>query len=1010
MKKLDKSTLSPVSHRRQYVDFRVVVYRLNIPKTFGGRSTDISINGVPRAMNDILGVDFGDYLYQLIQQQLNTKDDPTVFNKFLKSVYDNLAIFLGTETSPSYVDDLSTLGIFQEIDITPLVTRVESSLSVENPNQCTITALDPAYADFSSLNVSKQRTNAGAFIPKNMSALTPFDDLINFQFKEFDLVRVFVYSRFEQKPSNYISKIGSTFKQSNITPVANVPDYAMKPAFTGLVNTIAQRSRTNSISTLVVNCLGVSRMLMQSVAIFSHALANQVQASASEISILSNQFSVFANDFTQQSGDDIAASIFRAYFHPAFVKDANDSYAAAVPSLATLLRAMFTQPNTVAPNQAVQSSGGSPGYNMIPMLPTIVLLHLLKLKYREPFLTIDDRLDSFNDYVTSKSPLPMAQIAQRGKMDSILNPYLLRFRDTFATYSSDYKSPMEVFADVKDATYMEFFEDRTGQFHLRFPRYNLGDIVHSFDSNEITESTYIRDDSAVNSATVAQPMFPIYGATSDVPPPVFIDKFSVLRYGFRKPNTIENPNNTDDDFCSAFAKFFRDYTAGKTSRRAQIEKVGDVSLNVGEMVLFHPARKEGTSDHINSMTTSVFAGYVVEIHETIDVSGEYIQHLDLDFVRRAGVIGGEGSDPQYTINGTMWDMLDLYGSNGTVSFSDIRSEYPLSPGSGDILPNVLPSDWFINIKVASGLVSKAEFMSIADPVDLAVITSQHQSSQDAHNKALLNTGGNKPLSSSVISASIKSLNQQIADQTKILAIAKQKAIVYGQIQAAVQEGENTIKSAIPSGGRFGAHTFNRSMFVDVSNSIGGAASTASLNITKPGSSVNVGINTATGVTQTTVPLQFNNSSISEFSLGSLLANIDGLVGNNFEARYRTIFVPNNINAPVTNQDIAEALDLLDTMDKELTIAISQLNTTVTSDTKIAELQSEIAKQNDAMSSSKQSESSSASATALAGAPTQGTVMINATVPGNNLDTSSANSVSISQGTSTQTVQPENTVN
>lgn len=763
----DKQAAFPVKHQRQYVDFRVVVYRLRIPGnvTVGGRTV---------AINDILAADFADRFYQEISNELNKSSgngnsDP-VFLPFLDAVYGNIYSALMNGSVPRTPSQLAVPGsdgnaVFQILDITPLVETVDTELDIEQPNRCTITMLDPREADFKQLELSRYQKVAP------VANVIDIAKLRGFVFSEFDLVRVFVSTDFDKRAADRIADLETKMTKLGY-PSGSGKTFFMRPAFTGLVVDIAEHNAVGNVAMITANCLGIKRAFTQSVTTYSDATASVVTAATPELGVLDDKFTTFLNSFTDMKANDMVKKIFDEYFITSFLSASpGDDPAIAVPSISNIVARMKTSKNF---------GGIQINSNLIPMLPTVILLHLLKLQYRETILQFDDRLKGPLETVTGSlsadvAPAPINGSAPAVDLDKQLEPYLFRVRDTFANFDTSYISAEEVFQVLRDTTYMEMFEDRTGTFHFRFPRYNQAEVRHEIGLDQTMSSDFKRDDSAVYSCNVTQRMMPGGGGPDLIDGRVFVDKISILRYGFRRPQTIENPNTTNELFAQALSKFVRDYRAGREARTAMIDKLGDPTIDVGQMVLFHhgrPARANPAVGRKDSTIFRTYAGYVVNISESLSVSGTYTQTLRLAFVREASIhdtSGFVGPVSPVAVHGTPWDAAEL----ATLTSSD---NWKTKSTLDTETTGTTVEDYLSLLNAGRSSYIPSAYRYVSSSLDLAKESAKKDNINGAAaNKALLYKNGKPTGSAKDFDAALNAVIAQIKERVNVLGDWLEKA-------------------------------------------------------------------------------------------------------------------------------------------------------------------------------------------------------------------------------------------
>ena len=718
--------MSPL-HRQQYVDFRVVVYRLNV----SGQSSVVGPNG-PLNFSTIFNTDFGDDVYSDLSLLLTSGGTNGNFQKFLNEYYAAIEEVLSGAGADAV--DLQNAGLYQEIDITPLVSSATNHIGLYDINHCSLSMLDASLASFTGTELDRYRHKKPLL-----------SELQGFRLREFDLVRVFAYSGVDESQDDKLAALAKRFAGSLGSR------FIMSPVFTGLVNKIVRGNDVGGTAYMKADLLGVERIFAQSTTVVNQATADQIVAALPTIPALQNAFSALDPRFAGMGADAVIIDIFSMYLAPSFLISADGSVQLGVPDVSYLFK-----------HKMFNSAGAA---KLIPMIPTIILLHILKKKYGEPFLMFDDRVEPTTVDVSGSGALTVA--TESVSKDAMLTPYLLRVRKSFALYSGQYEPASGIFDTIKQTTYMEFFEDRTGEFHFRFPRYNTVNCMAYIDPDDVISASHEKSDSAIFTAEMAQLQAPFAGSLQ-VPPLLYVDKLSVLKFGLRKPQTVENPNATTPDFASALAEFSRDYHSMKDSRTAHVTKLGDTSLNVGQMALFKIKRDSGTSSSPASGSSEsgddVLAGYITTIDETLSVGGSYTQTLGLSFVRPAAQATGK-----FIVKGTgtAWDIVNNMPEQIAQRLASRL------PGPSDIAKfQTSPADtssFLYDLNYTHRSMTGAIFRQILTPLNLADLSASFPGMKAAAELEAFGTGKPVQNTKAHIAAALKAKNAVVVSAKKDIA-------------------------------------------------------------------------------------------------------------------------------------------------------------------------------------------------------------------------------------------------
>ena len=652
-------------NQESFSTFKVILYRLNIPGKLPKDLTKVWTENSEYDINSLFNkTDYADAPYRAASDAIDEGDGCTLFNKVLDAINASIAEQLEDE----FINSLrgapgdapaveSGSPFFDEIDVTPLVLSVNTELSIDGINSATIRMVDPVLNEFSVDEYNKylynSRNTPFEFLNKNRLDVSGLvDQLKSLRFMEFDLIRIFAYSGVVP-PDQYRNVLYGKLirgipvmesKAKELATEAAIRDamkYYLRPMFTGVISSPCRSNSAGSSPTIDLNCMGIQRVFSQSVVIGSQAMMNVVANNTPSLPDIGSDVNVWETRYTNMSAYDIILDLFSHYLSVRGVslgdaeKDDVKKNIVLIPDLAEVCKQLW---KTVLIN-------GKEVSLLIPFVQLMVLLHIIKTRYNEFFLSFDDKLPTeINEYVRMKNAAPTAVKAELKQY--ALHPYLLTLRDTFSLYDASYMSACDLFGAIKETTFMEMFEDRSGQFHHRAPRYNLACSLHNIQPKNIISVRNVIDDSSNYTSITVHKMGDLIGPYL-VSGYTYSDRLSILRYGFRKPQVINNPNCTNSDFAAYLPKFMREYGAMKGSRRAEVTIIGDVSIDIGEMVIFRISDKAE-----DWMSKEIYVGYVMGISESMPVDGMYTQKLSLGFVRNAPILINRGSK---NLLGTMWD-------------------------------------------------------------------------------------------------------------------------------------------------------------------------------------------------------------------------------------------------------------------------------------------------------------------------------------------------------------------
>ena len=662
--------------RRQFTGFRVIVYRLRFPDS----ATVLDNDADKMFSSDFWHSSYDGYVNSIEGGKKSATQFISDTNKNISLMIKAGLVAEGTATvgtamksgqpvpTTSYSHPFSSgkNQAFQQIEITPIVTQVDIVNNLEDANTCSISIVDPSVVHLVEGSISSWVAQN----PLNSSISGDIlKDLKGFQFHEFDLIRVYGYSSTEKSLTDKVAEL----KNAKIDATM-----ALAPAFTGLLVSSSRSVQPDSMPTISASCMGIMRVFVQSVTVATDATMNVVAEEEPRITTLADSFSVFGSKFQTYTSDQSFEFLIRQYLHPLYIRnpslrqysadDAGGTKMTFAPVLGVPDLRKFMHPDDLVELKIDPQDGAglvcdtygkdsesadkyAPGTTsdagyvskLVPFLPTCVLLHILKTLRREPIAVFDDRLDGdvlVTQGVGSDRSAGTPRIVKNSDSDyGSLKPYLEMIRTNYEGFDSSYMSPASLFGEIRSKTYLEIFEDRTGAFHFRIPRYNQSRthvIVNPEDA--ISVSVNLSDSSEYN-AVVVKKSIVFNGASGDIPGDVYLDRLSIMRYGFRMPQIEDNPNAVSLVFAKSLSRFLRGYVQGKSARTATITKLFDPTINVGDVVYFTYGPSFGykikTASLNSSVQDSMLVGYISSISESLTANGGFTQTLNLSFVRPA---------------------------------------------------------------------------------------------------------------------------------------------------------------------------------------------------------------------------------------------------------------------------------------------------------------------------------------------------------------------------------------
>ena len=730
MSEVFDAQLTGTRNETLYTSYRVVIYRPIIDGSFS------DANGKLFPLNDILIKDPSDTGYMLLSKRMS--NDKVFFNSFLK----NLCINIQANVSKD--------AILEEIDITPIVSKLDISLNIEGINTCNIVSIDPKIIVLDKNNLDRFLENNEWYGQLN-SKNSLKEKILSFKFREFDIVRIYTYANKDQSVAERMEYLlqnsDSIWKQKNKVAIEkrdkliklraepifydytlidsqiealtgeinanekpaenSIREIAFDVAFTGVVSSMMRTNSVDNTSNISVQCLGLSRYLTQTSLILNQTAANSLALGLGDfVKVLSTDGSPFnwqASEFSGKNVLDIIVYIMGLVFHPSEIGSDIDGASNAGVGVASILY--------VASLLNSYTKDGEVHWPVIQFLPNLITLHALKEKFKEPIYFSDDAYTSkevfADDYrgMRERSPSDWFKETQ-------LKTYLLMIRDSYENiYDPTFVSPLGIFEDTRRNSFLEFFEDRSGTFRYRMPRYNKVNLDSYCGPYDTTSAQIISSDSNNFCIVQSRPMVPTLGALREISPRVFADKLSAFRYGLRATPPMENPNATSVTMAKIIAEFTRYYEIGRNSRTAIITKLADPSINIGDLIGFRLSYEGMDGDFLkNEYINDCYVGYVQSIREDISVDGAYHQTLTLTHVREAGLKYGTGRIYDYLMPVYLSKKFAKLDSSGGV-LNQICSKFI----SGNNY-SVLGQNDFVNC--SNNIGYQARFSRFADMFDL----------------------------------------------------------------------------------------------------------------------------------------------------------------------------------------------------------------------------------------------------------------------------------------------------
>jgi hypothetical protein len=768
---------SSSQHQSQHIGYRIFIHRLNldgysVPAPYGST--------IP--LSSVMKMDFADHNYPEISDWFNKQENFQELLRTLKQAVDE-----GLAKGPAFISKGS--GLLKTIDISPLVTSYAVELHVDSENSATINMVDMAFQDSSRNHIKNwaaqvPQTSDGSSSAFDVSSADILSSLTGLSIREFDLVRIMAYSAFSKDsagiPNENRIDLASRLEWFSNSDTTLDPYYAMTPQFTGVVSSVTRTAALGGTPSIAIHCLGMSRIFTQSVVVADQAIANVFSgpAGAPELGEALGHMNTLGNVFQGKTSESAFQKLISDYLHPKYVKEnVGAEEPTVVLGIPTIEQSYW---DDLMANKVVTKPAGT--LSLIPFMPLAVLYHILKSLRAEPIVVMDDYLDKKTNFAGDSPERTPSSYSDN------LSPYLTMVKTAYQIYDASYMSPQDVFGEIRSQTYYEIFEDRTGAMHMRLPRYNSRLVKQVCNPDNTISAAWSKDDSANFNVTLSQNMMAYVGKIQGIAGNPYLDRLSIIKSGFRVPAIVENPNAVNIDFSKALGRFMRDYNASKNSRKAVVKRLLDLSANVGQQVIFElgPTDKISSGDlTLISGEDDLFVGYITSMSESVSVSGQNEQTLNLSFVRPVHGIGTQPIVDELAYG--IYELASLIAVNSKNDQSAIVSQMSDIVVAYESGSNLSSSSKYVGVTKVSAGKSGWYYITardVADPITLA--KKSHAVPLDPIN-ASLSPGKKTKTSPSEIRARIRGLNRQASERAMFLARNVKKSEVYSSVLKSMGE-------------------------------------------------------------------------------------------------------------------------------------------------------------------------------------------------------------------------------
>ena len=357
--------------------------------------------------------------------------------------------------------------------------------------------------------------------------------------------------------------------------------------------------------------------------------------------------------------------------------------------------------------------GGDPSGDVLPKVQAgnlVKPVNNLRFPKENPESSGGDIFETYNDFDIK-----------------LFKTYFLNLRNGMSGYNPSLKTAWEVIKDIRDISYLEFFETPGGRLIFRIPQYNnitpIEDKDDNGNSGELITSNKLKiiatdySDSANGLITRQQLMYGVDILGQLIPQNTYFYTNGKLlsQYGLMVSDAKMNPNarpriktsTQETTFLNGmfeYCKFFLEFSNMKI-KTGKIRAVGDPLMRVGRTFY----------DSVNNKF-----GYVTSVSKSLTVGQTYEMTFSMIGVRDAIILGTYTNKKALSVKpiAELINVLQIYG-NSTMGEPLRGSKTTKTPPNRDLYKGIshIATEY-------SGNSSKYNNISIIDPRDKRTVENQ----------------------------------------------------------------------------------------------------------------------------------------------------------------------------------------------------------------------------------------------------------------------------------------------
>lgn len=212
-----------------------------------------------------------------------------------------------------------------------------------------------------------------------------------------------------------------------------------------------------------------------------------------------------------------------------------------------------------------------------------------------------------------------------------LRGFFLFFAEILKTYAPDLKTPFEIIDDIKEKTFIEFFERPNGEFYIRAPQYNDTTTTIMSSTVDVVNRNYT--ETLTNLVTLQKVAY-----VSDIINTVLSDAFFsftdgklFLQYGFIEASADANPNASGTK--TVIDAFTKTRIPGLAKYAEYLLRLHNASLKSGSLVVGYDQRLVVGKTFFDEKHNKF--GYITGVSKAVSTGGNSTITITLSYVRDA---------------------------------------------------------------------------------------------------------------------------------------------------------------------------------------------------------------------------------------------------------------------------------------------------------------------------------------------------------------------------------------